>query len=183
MSIVPADKRRELPDEPAVYPFRDDRGRVLYVGKAKSIRKRVASHFSNPSTRGGRDLVDQIDQIEALVVHTEAEALLAEQNFIKQYKPRFNIPGSIWLPDTGYGRLAPATEDYFKRGVAGVLEGNKSAMIVIYCLADCWMSWNAAKRILSMGYANVAWYPDGTDGWTEELLPVTEAQPEPAAGD
>ena len=61
MSIVPADKRRELPDEPGVYLFRDARGRVVYVGKAKSIRKRVASHFSNPSTRGGKDLVDLID--------------------------------------------------------------------------------------------------------------------------
>src|ERR1700733_13405491 len=91
MSTVQADNRRELPDEPGVYLFRDARGKVLYVGKAKSIRKRVASHFSNPSTRGGQDLVDLIDQVEALVVHTEAEALLAEQNFIKQYKPRFNI--------------------------------------------------------------------------------------------
>ena len=46
MSVVPADKRRELPDEPGVYLFRDRRGKVIYVGKAKSIRKRVASHFS-----------------------------------------------------------------------------------------------------------------------------------------
>ncbi|MGA2928297.1 MAG: excinuclease ABC subunit UvrC, partial [Solirubrobacteraceae bacterium] len=76
---------------PGVYLFRNARGKVIYVGKAKSIRKRVASHFSNPSTRAGRDLVPMIDHIEALVVHTEAEALLAEQNFIKQYKPRFNI--------------------------------------------------------------------------------------------
>src|SRR3984893_10599413 len=91
MSVVAADKRRQLPDEPGVYLFRDASGKVLYVGKAKSIRKRVASHFSNPSTRGGTDLVDLIDQVEALVVHTEAEALLAEQNFIKEYKPRFNI--------------------------------------------------------------------------------------------
>src|SRR5437660_2259766 len=91
MSVVPADRRRELPDEPGVYLFRDGRGRVLYVGKAKSIRKRVASHFSNPSTRGGADMVSLIDHIEALVVHTEAEALLAEQNFIKQYRPRFNV--------------------------------------------------------------------------------------------
>ena len=91
MAVVPADRRRELPDEPGVYLFRDARGKVIYVGKAKSIRKRVASHFSNPSTRGGTGLVDMIEQIEALVVHTEAEALLAEQNFIKQYKPRFNI--------------------------------------------------------------------------------------------
>src|SRR2546421_4169046 len=91
MSVVAADKRRQLPDEPGVYLFRDTRGKVIYVGKAKSIRKRVASHFSNPSTRGGSGLVDMIDQIEALVVHTEAEALLAEQTFSKQYRPRFNI--------------------------------------------------------------------------------------------
>src|SRR6195952_687640 len=91
MSVYPADRRRELPDAPGVYLFRNERGRVIYVGKAKSIKKRVASHFSNPSTRAGRDLIPMIDQIEALVVHTESEALLAEQNFIKQYKPRFNI--------------------------------------------------------------------------------------------
>ena len=60
---------RAVPDGPGVYLFRDNRGKVIYVGKAKSIKKRVASHFSNPSTRAGRDLVPMIDQIEALVVH------------------------------------------------------------------------------------------------------------------
>src|ERR1700761_9209662 len=91
MAVYPADRRRDLPDEPGVYLFRNERGKVIYVGKAKSIKKRVASHFSNPSTRAGRDLLPMIEQIEALVVHTESEALLVEQNFIKQYKPRFNI--------------------------------------------------------------------------------------------
>ena len=94
-------------------------------------------------------------------------------------KPRFNIPGSIWLPDTGYGRLSPATEDYLKRGLARASDGDKSRLIVIYCLTDCWMSWNAAKRALFYGYSNVAWYPQGTDGWDHELLPLVEAQPEP----
>jgi excinuclease ABC subunit C len=112
MAITAADRRRELPDEPGVYLFRNARGRVLYVGKAKSIRKRVASHFSNPSTRGGRDLVDQIDHIEALVVHTEAEALLAEQNFIKQYKPRFNIR---LRDDKSYPYIAISLDEDFPR--------------------------------------------------------------------
>lgn len=94
-------------------------------------------------------------------------------------KPRFDIPGSLWLPDTGYGRLAPAVEDYFKRGLARASDGNKNALLVLYCLTDCWMSWNAAKRALSYGYPNVAWYPEGTDGWDHELLPLVEAQPEP----
>jgi excinuclease ABC subunit C len=85
------EQRRGLPDQPGVYLFRDARGRVIYVGKAKSIRKRVASHFSNPAMYGTVALTEGIDHIEALVVVTEAEALLTEQNFIKQYKPKFNI--------------------------------------------------------------------------------------------
>jgi PQQ-dependent catabolism-associated CXXCW motif protein len=96
-------------------------------------------------------------------------------------KPRLNIPGSIWLPDTGYGALAPVTEDYLRKNLARATGGDRAKLLVIYCLRNCWMSWNAAKRILSMGYANVAWYPDGTDGWTDERLPVVQAQPEPGA--
>jgi excinuclease ABC subunit C len=112
VSVTPADKRRELPDEPGVYLFRDSRGKVLYVGKAGSIRKRVASHFSNPSTRGGVGLVDQIEQVEALVVHTDAEALLVEQNFIKQYKPRFNIR---LRDDKSYPYIAISLDEDFPR--------------------------------------------------------------------
>ena len=97
-------------------------------------------------------------------------------------KPRLNIPGSIWLPDTGYGALAPATADYLRNNIERATGGDRATPLVIYCLRDCWMSWNAAKRILSMGYADVAWYPDGTDGWTDQLLPVAEAQPEPGPG-
>jgi len=112
MSLVPADRRRELPDQPGVYLFRDSRGKVIYVGKAISIRKRVASHFSNPSTRGGEGLLDLIDQIEALVVGNEAEALLAEQNFIKQYKPRFNIR---LRDDKSYPYIAISLDEDFPR--------------------------------------------------------------------
>ncbi len=112
MSIYAADRRRELPDEPGVYLFRDKRGKVLYVGKANSIRKRVASHFSNPSTRAGRDLLPMIDHIETLVVHTEAEALIAEQNFIKQYKPRFNIR---LRDDKSYPYIAISLDEPFPR--------------------------------------------------------------------
>ena len=112
MSTAPAGKHQKLPDEPGVYLFRNARGRVIYVGKAKSIRKRVASHFSNPSTRAGRDLVPMIDHIEALVVQTEAEALLAEQNFIKQYKPRFNIR---LRDDKSYPYIAISLDEDFPR--------------------------------------------------------------------
>ena len=98
-------------------------------------------------------------------------------------RPRLNIPGSLWLPDTGYGTLAAATEDYLKRGLARATSGDKSKLLVVYCQASCWMSWNAAKRALSYGYSNVAWYPDGTDFWEAANLPVVEGQPEPRPGE
>jgi excinuclease ABC subunit C len=92
-----AEQRRELPDAPGVYVFRNRAGEALYVGKANSIRKRVASHFagkggSRGAGMGGTaELIDRTDSIEVLVTENEAEALLAEQSFIKRYRPRFNI--------------------------------------------------------------------------------------------
>jgi PQQ-dependent catabolism-associated CXXCW motif protein len=94
-------------------------------------------------------------------------------------RPRTNIPGSIWLPDTGYGELAPSTEAYLRSNVERLTGGDRSKLLVVYCLRDCWMSWNAARRLVAMGYAKVAWYPEGTDGWTDALLPVADAQPAP----
>jgi excinuclease ABC subunit C len=83
------EQRRSLPDSPGVYIFKGAGGRVLYVGKAKSIRKRVASHFS--AARSSADLVSRIEAIDFVETANEVEALLAEQNFIKQYRPTFNI--------------------------------------------------------------------------------------------
>jgi excinuclease ABC subunit C len=88
------EQRRALPDQPGVYLFRDGKGRVIYVGKAKSVRKRVASHFAKaqvPSSPGHAEMVASVENVECVVVASEAEALLAEQSFIKQYRPRFNI--------------------------------------------------------------------------------------------
>ena len=92
-----AEQRRELPNAPGVYVFRDKAGDALYVGKANSIRKRVASHFSGKGSGRGAgmggtaELIDRTESIEFLVTQNEAEALLAEQSFIKRYRPRFNI--------------------------------------------------------------------------------------------
>ena len=94
-------------------------------------------------------------------------------------KPRPDIPGSVWLPDTGYGELAPDMADYFARELLKATAGDRARLVVLYCLADCWMSWNAAKRALQIGYSNVAWYRDGTDGWLAAGLPLQEATPEP----
>src|SRR3974390_1948099 len=92
---------------------------------------------------------------------------------------RSNIPGSIWLPDTGYGEPSAAEEDYLKSGLQRVTRGNRSMPLVIYCQRQCWMSWNAAKRAVSWGYKAVIWYPDGTDGWHAAGLQLTAAHPPP----
>jgi excinuclease ABC subunit C len=82
-----AEQRRTLPDAPGVYLFYGADGALLYVGKARSIRKRVGGHFSG----GGNRMTRQVDRIDTLVTATEAEALLAEQSFIKRHRPHFNI--------------------------------------------------------------------------------------------
>jgi PQQ-dependent catabolism-associated CXXCW motif protein len=94
-------------------------------------------------------------------------------------KPREDLPGSVWLPDTGYGALAPAMQEYFERGLATASNGNRERTLVFYCLANCWMSWNAAKRAMALGYTHVAWYPDGTDGWAADHLPLELRTPLP----
>jgi len=93
--------------------------------------------------------------------------------------PRPHIPGSLWLPDTGYGALAASTEDYFRQGVFRASGGDRDRPLVFYCQAACWMSWNAAKRALGYGYVHVAWYPQGTDGWRDADLPMQDAIAEP----
>ncbi|WP_299402341.1 PQQ-dependent catabolism-associated CXXCW motif protein [uncultured Roseobacter sp.] len=93
-------------------------------------------------------------------------------------KPRSSIPGAIWLPNVGYGAIADVTAEYFRAGLEKVTRGDASHPIVIFCLEDCWMSWNAAKRALEWGYTNVYWLPEGTDGWQLWDYPLERVTPE-----
>ena len=104
-----AEQRRNLPEEPGVYLFRSRAGRVIYVGKAVSIKKRVASHFG---AGGNAAMTAEVASIESVVVGSEAEALLAEQGFIKQYRPRFNIR---LRDDKSYPFIAVSLDERFPR--------------------------------------------------------------------
>lgn len=92
---MPVDRERlkKLSTRPGVYLFRDDRGQVLYVGKAKSLRPRVRSYFQREAdlSAKNRELVKSIDSVETIVVGSEGEALILECNLIKEHRPRFNI--------------------------------------------------------------------------------------------
>jgi excinuclease ABC subunit C len=103
-----AQQRRSLPDAPGIYLFYDRRDELLYVGKARSIRKRVASHFSGGEPR----LTSRIERIDTLVTANEAEALLTEQSFIKRHRPRFNIR---LRDDKSYPYVAVSLDEEYPR--------------------------------------------------------------------
>ncbi|RLC37823.1 excinuclease ABC subunit C [candidate division Kazan bacterium] len=83
---------KRLPDQPGVYVMKDSLGKVLYVGKAKNIRKRVASYFNRQQKPAKIvKLVEKIHKVEPIVVKTETEALVLESELIKKYRPPFNV--------------------------------------------------------------------------------------------
>jgi excinuclease ABC subunit C len=106
------EQRRSLPDSPGVYLFKDAKGKVIYVGKARSIKKRVASHFSKHGARGALDMVDQIAEVDFIATETEAEALLTEQRFIKIHRPLFNVR---LRDDKSYPYIAISLDEEFPR--------------------------------------------------------------------
>jgi len=83
---------QSLPNKPGIYQYRDKNGKVIYVGKAKNLRKRVSSYFTknHPSARTHM-LVKRISDIDTIVTETEFDALLLENNLIKKYQPRYNV--------------------------------------------------------------------------------------------
>lgn len=89
-------------------------------------------------------------------------------NRLWRTQPRNNIPNSIWLPNVGYGDIAPEFQTYLIENLNRLIHKRKSdkpVELLFYCLADCWMSWNAAKRALELGFRNILWFPGGTDEW------------------
>ena len=94
-------------------------------------------------------------------------------------KPRLDMAGSIWLPDVGKGALTPGLEAYFHDNLTRLTAGDKARAIIIYCQADCWMSWNAVKRAAGYGFTALYWYPDGTDGMRDWDVPLVAATPVP----
>ena len=95
--------------------------------------------------------------------------------------PRDSLPGAIWLPEVGRGVLEPAMQAYLVREIDRASGGDRARPVVVFCVADCWMSWNAAQRIALLGYADVWWYRLGTDGWLDMGWPLAPVLPLPVA--
>ena len=82
---------KTIPTDPGVYRYYDEKGEIIYVGKAKNLKRRVSSYFNKQQSGKVKVLVSRIADIKFIVVDNEMEALLLENNMIKQYKPRYNI--------------------------------------------------------------------------------------------
>ncbi len=122
MGVVTRPPTASIPDEPGSYQFVDGDGRVLYVGKAKSLRSRVTSYFQDPAALPPRtvQMIEQADHVEWMVVATEAEALLLEHNLIRRHQPRYNVR---LKDDKSYPWLAVTVGDEWPR--PAVVRGRK----------------------------------------------------------
>ena len=90
---------------------------------------------------------------------------------------RETIPGAVWLPEVGRGTIDARLSAYFASWLKKLTEGDQGRPVIFFCLADCWMSWNAVKRAAELGYRRLYWYADGTDGWREADRPLVQAEP------
>ncbi len=108
------DQLKRVPAKPGVYLFRDARGEVLYIGKAKTLRPRVRSYFqrSGDTRTGIQQLAERVDQIETIVTGNEVEALHLEQNLVKRYRPPFNVR---LRDDKSFPYIAVTVEDEYPR--------------------------------------------------------------------
>lgn len=105
---------KSLPQKPGVYIFKDQRGRILYIGKAQNIKKRVSSYFqkSKDLWPNKRSMIEKIESIDYIITFSETEALLLENNLIKKYRPRYNI---VFKDDKQYKYIKIDYTDDFPR--------------------------------------------------------------------
>lgn len=112
--LAPSAFVKTLPGKPGVYQMLDSGGQVLYVGKARNLRRRVASYFREPSQLEDktRALMRNMHDVQITVTHTETEALLLENNLIKEFRPRYNI---VLRDDKSFPYIYLTTQESYPR--------------------------------------------------------------------
>jgi PQQ-dependent catabolism-associated CXXCW motif protein len=135
-----------------------------------------------PNQLDGGEVLN-VDQLEALLatgrpllidVFDDRPGRLQQWNigFLRRSETRMNIAGSITMAGFGDGALGDKEVRAFNRQLDLATGGDNTRSIVFYCLANCWTSWNAARRAVSLGYRNVKWFRDGVETWSDAGLPM-----------
>ncbi|MEM0950352.1 MAG: rhodanese-like domain-containing protein [Pseudomonadota bacterium] len=149
------------------------------------------SHFRAPIDRQVEGAV-RVDAIAVQELH-EIGALLVDVHPLRVYQIRddgswlhsqkqLSVPGAIWLPVVAWGALESWQFRYLERSLQILSEGDYEKQIVVFCRIDCWLSWNAAKRISEIGYRRVYWFAEGIDAWEAEIGFLVPVAPYPHVG-
>jgi PQQ-dependent catabolism-associated CXXCW motif protein len=93
--------------------------------------------------------------------------------------PHESLPGAVWLPVAGWGDPEDWMLDYLETALTALTRTSDSRDIVVFCKIDCWLSWNAARRIKALGYENVHWFAGGVDDWQAAGLSLVPIEPWP----
>jgi len=142
----------------------------------------VPSTLTGATTVNGKEIRQLQNNTSAIVIDVIPESrkpadLPADQLWFPV--PHTGVKDALWLPDVGFGELAPTTERYFQNHLKNATAGDNTQPLVFYCRTNCWMSWNAAKRALGYGYQHVYWYRDGIEDWLFEDFPTAILKPAP----
>lgn len=116
------------------------------------------------STKAFAELNDRVHPLLIDVAETEKKpaSMAKDMPWMPTHR---SIPGAVWLANAGFGRIDPAFAAAFKARIAALAGNDVNRPIVVFCHPHCWGSWNAAKRLVTLGYRHVYWYPDGVEGW------------------
>jgi PQQ-dependent catabolism-associated CXXCW motif protein len=142
-----------------------------------------AMHGKTPTTLAGAKVIDADDvarlkKAGALLIDLAERPKKPEK--ISSDTPwlpvHISIPGAVWLVNAGSGDPSPEMQRRFGERVAKLTGGDSNRPVVTFCHPDCWGSWNAAKRLVRLGYGHVYWFPSGVEGWQEKFAaePVQE---------
>ncbi|HMT91530.1 PQQ-dependent catabolism-associated CXXCW motif protein [uncultured Thiothrix sp.] len=149
--------------------------------KQEHYRSPTPACVPNGITLKTAELQKLIETKQPILIDVMAVFLREDEGFPATWlvnEPHESLPNSIWLPNVGYGVLEPKIEAWFKAQLASLTKNDLHQALVFYCVADCWMSWNAVQRVREYGYTRVYWYKDGIDGWKEAGLPTVKTEPQ-----
>ncbi len=142
----------------------------------------IASAPEGATALTTEEVVAMMADGNAVLVDVTPVERTSETAFSGAWEPketRMNLPGSVWLPNVGYGVLEDEMSSYFAEQLEAATGGATDVPVIVYCFRDCWMSWNGAKRAMEMGYTNVYWYGEGSTGFEEASLEMAEGEPVP----
>lgn len=171
--LVSAAARAESPPEPDVpepQGYRTDEYR-------KPVPKTLAGAKGVLTAEAGKGLMDQAHAVFIDVYPHAPKPPNLPASTVWREPPHRSIKGAVWVPNVGYGKISDETQAFFSAELTRLTASDPSKPIVFFCLRDCWMSWNAAKRAMTMGYTTVYWLPDGSDGWEEAGYDLANIEP------